>query len=35
MNRQDATVQQRVSQAVDAKEIENLVEQIPCAQCKG
>ena len=34
VNRQDATVQQRVSQAVDAKEIENLVEQIPCAQCK-
>jgi hypothetical protein len=34
VNRQDATVQQRVSQSVDAKELENLVEQIPCAQCK-
>ena len=34
VNRQDATVQQRVSQSLDAKELENLVEQIPCAQCK-
>ena len=34
VNRQDATVQQRVSQITDEKELENLVEQIPCAQCK-
>ena len=34
VNRLDATVQQRVSQITDEKELENLVEQIPCAQCK-